>query len=184
VATDGAYQAAEESAGLPPARPLCRAQHGGDGAALAVEHDDRLEAVLVVVGVEEPQLLLAMDGVEGVVDIQHDTPWHLPEAAAVEPDHGPRHAQQGPCPRQVLQARDGRLRAERVTTRQMIQRQLEDRVMAQAVGVVAVLVAGRNHQQAEPQDVGNAVPDPLRQARVIDAGGKAFGNAEPLLDLA
>ena len=65
----------------------------------------------------------------------------------------------------------------------MIQRQLEDRVMAQAVGVVAVLVAGRDHQHAETQNIGNTVPDPLRQARIINAGGKAFGNAEPLLDL-
>jgi hypothetical protein len=27
------------------------------------------------------------------------------------------------------------------------------------------------------------VPNSLRQARIINAGGKAFGNAEPLLDL-
>ena len=87
-------------------------------------------------------------------------------------------------PGQVLQPRDGRLRAERGTVRQAVQRQLEGRVVAQAVGVVAVLVAGRDHQHAEPQDVGNAVPDPLGQARIVDAGGQAFGNAEPLLDLA
>ena len=65
----------------------------------------------------------------------------------------------------------------------MIQRQLEDRVMPQSVGVVAILVAGGDHQHPETQNVGNAVPDPLRQARVVDAGGKTFGNAEPLLDL-
>ena len=82
-----------------------------------------------MVGVEEPQLLVAMNGVEGVIDIQHDTPRHLPEAPAVELDHGPCHAQQGPCPGQVFQPRDGRLRAERVTVRQMIQHQLEGRVM-------------------------------------------------------
>jgi hypothetical protein len=28
------------------------------------------------------------------------------------------------------------------------------------------------------------VPDPLWQARIVDAGSKAFGNAEPLLYLA
>jgi hypothetical protein len=65
----------------------------------------------------------------------------------------------------------------------MIQRQLEGRVMAQAVGVVAVLLAGRDHQHAKAQNVGNTVPDPLRQARIIKTGGKAFGYAEPLLDL-
>jgi hypothetical protein len=68
-----------------------------------------------VVGVEEPQLLPAMDRVEGVVHVQDDPAWHLAEAGAVERDHGAGHAQQRPRPRQVLQARDGRLRAERGT---------------------------------------------------------------------
>ena len=35
------------------------AEKDGDEASLAVEHDDRLEAVFVVVGVEKPQLLPA-----------------------------------------------------------------------------------------------------------------------------
>ena len=56
--------------------------------------------------------------------------------------------------------------------------------MAQAVGVVAVLVAGRDHQHAEAQDVGHLVPDPPRQPGVVDAGGQALGDAEPPLDLA
>src|SRR3712207_8960887 len=37
---------------------------------LAVEHHDRLEAVPVVVGVEQPQLLLAVDRVEGVAHVE------------------------------------------------------------------------------------------------------------------
>ena len=81
VAADFTDQTAQEGAGLAPARPLGRAQHGGDEAPLAVEHHDRLEAVFVVVGVEQPQLLPAMDGVEGVVDVEHDALRHLPEAA-------------------------------------------------------------------------------------------------------
>ena len=56
--------------------------------------------------------------------------------------------------------------------------------MAQAVGVVAVLAASRDHRHAEAQDVDHRVADPPRQARIVDAGGQAFGNAEPLLDLA
>ena len=54
--------------------------------------------------------------------------------------------------------------------------------MPQAGGVVAVLVAGGNHQQAEADDVGDAVPDAIRIARVRHAGGLAVGNAEVLLD--
>jgi hypothetical protein len=91
VAADLAHQSAEEGTGLGPRRPPGRAEHRGHGTALAVEHHDRLEAVLVVVGVEEPQLLLAMDGVEGVIDVQHDAAGHLAEAGAVQPHHGAGH---------------------------------------------------------------------------------------------
>jgi hypothetical protein len=99
MATDGAHQPAEKAASLPSARPLRRAQHGGDRAPLAVEYHDRLEAILVVVSVEQPQLLLPMDNVERVVDIEHDAPRDMPEAIAIELDHGPAHMQQGSCPR-------------------------------------------------------------------------------------
>ncbi len=135
-------------------------------------------------GVEQPQLLPAVDGIEGVVDGEHDAMRHLPEAAAVEPHHGARHPQQRPHVRQVLEPRDGRLRAERVAVGRTIQRELEDRIVPQAVGVVAVLVPGRDHQHAKAQDGGEAVPDPPRRARVLGAGREPVGNAEPALDLA
>ena len=107
VAADLAHQAAEEATHLPPGRPAGGAQQGGDGAALAVEHDDRLEAVFVVVGVEQAKLLAAMDGIEGVVDVKRDAPRHLAEAGAVEPDHGLAHAQQVARPRQVHKGGSG-----------------------------------------------------------------------------
>jgi hypothetical protein len=47
--------------------------------------------------------------IEVVIDVEHDPPWHLAEAGAVEVDHGVAHAQQGAPVRQVLQPRDGRL---------------------------------------------------------------------------
>ena len=98
--------------------------------------------------------------------------------------HGPAHARQGPWPRQVLQAGEGRLRAERGIVRQTPERRFEGRVVTEAVGVVGVLVAGRDHRHAEAQDVAHLVPDPLRRPRVVDAGGQALGDAEPPLDLA
>ncbi len=107
VAADLAHQAAEEATHLLPGRPARRTQQGGHRTALAVEHDDRLEAILVVVGVEQPQLLAAVHGVEGVVDIERDATRHLAEAGALECDHGLAHAQQVAWPRQVLEARDG-----------------------------------------------------------------------------
>ena len=67
---------------------------GGDEAALAIEDDDRLEAVFVVMGVEQAQLLAAVHRVEGVVDIEHDALRHLAERAALDVDQGPAQAQQ------------------------------------------------------------------------------------------
>jgi hypothetical protein len=46
-----ADQAPEKGADLDAPRPLRRAQDGGDEAALAIEDDDRLEAVVVIMGV-------------------------------------------------------------------------------------------------------------------------------------
>jgi len=99
VGADLAHKAAQEGADLAPVRPLGRTQHGGDEAAIAVEHHDGLEAVVVVVGVEQAQLLPAVHGVERVVHVQHDPARHLAERRAVEIDHSPAHAQQRACVR-------------------------------------------------------------------------------------
>jgi hypothetical protein len=66
----------------------------------------------------------------------------------------------------------------------MVERQLEDRIVPQAVGVIAVLIASRNHQHAKAQDVCDAVPDPFGRAWVLDASREPLYNAEPALDLA
>jgi hypothetical protein len=46
-----------------------RAQEGDDEATIDIEDNDRLEAVVVVMGVEQAQLLAAMHRIEGVVDV-------------------------------------------------------------------------------------------------------------------
>ena len=61
--------------------------------------------------------------------------------------------------------------------------EIEQRVVPQAVGVVAVLVACGDHQQAEARHVGKAVLDPLGRARIVDARGETSGHAEPVFDL-
>jgi hypothetical protein len=109
VAGDRADQTPEKGADLDTLRPLRRARDGGDEAAVGVEDDDRLEAVFVVVGVEQAQLLAAVHRIEGVVDIEDDALRHVAERAAVDVDQGPAQAQQCPRMRQVLQPRDGRL---------------------------------------------------------------------------
>jgi hypothetical protein len=52
------------------------------------------------------------------------------------------------------------------------------------VRVVAILIAGGDHQHSKAQDISEAVPDALRRTWVVDAGSEALGQAEPLLDLA
>ena len=156
---------------------------GGDEAALGIEDDDRLEAVVVVVGVEQAQLLAAVHRIEGVIDIEDDALRHLAERAAVDVDQGPAQAQQRPRIRQVLQPRDGRLRTQVPTRRQPFERQLEG-IAAQAGRVVAVLVAGRDHQHPEADDVGDRVHGAAGIARIVDTGGETVGDFEPLLDRA
>src|ERR1700674_174801 len=50
---DGANETAQEGADLVAAWPLARAQQRGDETPLAIKHDDRLEAVIVMKGVEQ-----------------------------------------------------------------------------------------------------------------------------------
>ena len=134
-------------------------------------------------GVEQAKLLATMHGVEGVVDVEHDAARHLAEALAIVVDHGAAHAQQGVPVRQVLGARHGRLRAQVAVFGQPVHRQLEQRVGPQGIGVVAVLVAGGDHQHAEADDLVEPVHDALRRPRVTDAGGKTPGDPQPLLNL-
>jgi hypothetical protein len=184
MAADRPHQATEKGADLDALRPLRRAQDGGDEAPLAIEDDDRLEAVFVVMGVEQPQLLAAVHRIEGVVDIQRDPPRHLAKRCAVEIDQGTAEAQQRPRIRQVLQPRDGRLRTEVPTRRQSFERQLEQRIGAQGIRVVTVFVASRDHQQPEADDIGQCVHGAVGITRILDAGGQTVGHRKSALDLA
>src|SRR5262249_60824298 len=83
IGPDGADETAHKAANLSPARPLAGPQHGGDKAAFPIKDDDRLEAVIVMVDIEEAELLSAMHSVEGVVDIEHDALRHRLERTAI-----------------------------------------------------------------------------------------------------
>ena len=75
-------------------------------------------------------------------------------------------------------------RTQVAARRQPLERQLEQRIAAQAGGVVAVLVAGGDHQQPEADDVCERMHGAAGIARIVDAGGEAAGDFEPALDLA
>jgi hypothetical protein len=70
------------------------------------------------------------------------------------------------------------------TRRQAFERHLEQRIGAQAGGVVAVLVAGGDHQEPEADDVGERMHGAAGITRIVDAGGQTLGHLKPLLDLA
>ena len=129
-------------------------------------------------------MLAAMHTVEGVVDIEDYALRHRSERAAILLDEGPPEAQQGPPVRKVFQPRDRRLRTQLPARGQAIQRQLEHRVAAQRVSVVAVLVPGADHQHAEPDDLRQAMHDPLWRARVHQAARQSVHQAQPALDFA
>lgn len=75
-------------------------------------------------------------------------------------------------------------RTQVAARRQPLERQLEQRIAAQAGGVVAVLVAGGDHQHPEADDVGDRMHGAAGRTRIVEAGGEAVGDFEPALDLA
>ena len=164
-------------------RTLRRSQHRRHEPARSIEDHDRLKTVVVVVGVEQPQLLAAVHRVEGVVDVEHDPLRDLGEGGAVEPDHPPRHPQPHAPVGQVLQSAHGGLRAEVALARQPLERHLEHRVAPQRVGVDAVLVARSDHQHAQAQNVRDAVQGARRITRIVDAGGEPPCHVESPLHL-
>ena len=97
-------------------------QEGGGGG---------LEAVFVIVGIEQAQLLIAVNGIEGIIDVEHDLLGSLSERGAVQLDQGPSHAHQTASIGHVLQARECRLRGEIAIGWKDVLRHLEDRVGAQ-----------------------------------------------------
>ena len=93
VGADGANEAAHKGADLHPARPLARPQQRGDKAALTVKDDNRLETVIVIIGIEQAQLLTAVYAVKRIVDVEHDALRHHSERAAILLDQRPPQVQ-------------------------------------------------------------------------------------------
>ena len=135
-------------------------------------------------GIEQPQLLAAMNRVERIVDVERDPFGNLLEGLAIKIDHGAAHAQQGPSIGQVFQTGDGRLRTQFAIRRQQIERHLEHGIAAQIGCVVAVFVTCCDHQQTKPDDLGERVGNQLGRAWVHHAGSEPIGDAKALLDLA
>jgi len=105
------------------------------------------------------------------------------EANDLHLDQGAAHPHQPANVPQVFQSGDRRLGAKLALRRRKIERRLEHRIAAQRIGVDAVLVAGGDHQQPEPDGLGKAVGDMVRTAWIDQAGGKLISDPKPLFDL-
>ncbi len=79
MGADGADEAAHKAANLHPARPLAGPQQRGDKTTFSIKDDDRLKAIIVIVGVEQAQLLATMHAVKRIVDIEDDALWNCSE---------------------------------------------------------------------------------------------------------
>jgi hypothetical protein len=103
---------------------------------------------------------------------------------SIKLDHRRHHPLQRGRAGQVLQPAHRRLRAQiHPRLREPADRQLERRVGAQEIAVVAVRITGGDQQRAKADHLGHAVADPLGRPRVLDAARQALGQAEPPLDL-
>ena len=125
-----------------------------------------------------------MNRVERVINIERDPFGNLGKGLAIQVDHGAAHPQQGANVRQILQPRDRRLRTQLPIGRRQIERHLEHGIAAKRIGVVAILVAGADHQKPKTNDVSQAVRDLIGRARINHAGGEPIGDPKPLFDFA
>ena len=113
AAADRSDQMTNDEENLGAVRRLTRAQdHSHRLATAGVVDVDRQKRAVIVMGVEQGELLMAMNAIQGVVDIEDDPPRDNREAVAVELDHGVHHARKRDPVGQVLETAHGRLRAE------------------------------------------------------------------------
>ncbi len=121
-------------------------------------------------GVEQRQLLAAVDGIEGIVDIEGDALGTTLEASEEQIDHRQPHARERAPRRRVLEARQGWL-AHQIATRlgQAATGQLERRIETQNVEVVAALIGARAYRWQT-----------YRTAARLEAGG-LLGSASSMM---
>ena len=129
--------------------PQARAQQQ---SRAALEPDERVIHVLVVMAVKERQLLRAMGRIVRTVEIEHEIGGMLvgPVGIRTEPvdaDAG-QAMNRGPLDR-ILQPRERGLRPERRAA--IAGHDLERGIVPQPVGIVDVLIPGRDLVEALPQ---------------------------------
>src|SRR5512146_1331147 len=163
------------------ARPQAQ---GKQTSGVALEDQHGVIHVLVVGAVEKAELLLAVSGIVGGVDIQQDLPAlaHLRATDAEEDfQQGVVQPHQIAGGRSILPAAQRGLRAERVA-QLLIGDDLQQRIMAQAVGVVGVFVAGDDLVNALAQQQQRVMFDALFVSRIAEQFGQIAGQMMALVE--
>ena len=129
--------------------------------------------------VPEGELLAAVDDIDRLVDVERHRDRRGGIARTVEIDERPGQPHQFTRRRRILPAAHGRLARQTMDAAgQLTERQLEPRIMAQRIEIVGILIAAGDRQHASAQDVAEVVDDAALVARVGNAGGKPFREAE------
>ena len=161
--------------------PSAGAQHGQNQMiGVAIEDQQRMVHVLPIVGMVGRPFLRAIGRIVRPIPVQHDALGH-PVALSfteIELHQCDRQAITGAAVHGIVEAREGGLTGPgRPRMRQAATDELEQRVMAQGVGVVLIFVATRNLEDALADEgferVLTSARTPLR-----DIGGDERAEAE------
>ncbi len=146
---------------------------------------DGLEAIVVVMGVEQRQLLGAVNGIVGVVDIENDAAGTRLKLAQnrsiIDSAHAPEPRHDGAFSRRD---RVGWLIRSSPDSDRRPQASLNAGSKRRTSRSCAILIPAGNSEQARPDHVYVSVGRARRVAHVGDAGSEHVGDAEPPVDLA
>jgi len=153
-------------------------------STVAFEDQHGVIHVLAVGAVEKTELLLAVGGVVGGIEIEQNLPAlaHLVAAETDELlDQSVVEVDQVAGARRVLPAAEGGLRAQRVAEF-LIGDDLQHRIVAQAVGIVRVFVAGHDLVDALSQQFERVVTDAVIFPRIAEQRGQIAGQMMALVE--
>jgi hypothetical protein len=178
VPANASDQAAEELAHLRTRRGLAGTQdHHHRPASVRIVDMNRQKAALIVMGVPLRQRLMTVHDIDRIIDVQHHRLGRLPVAPAPDVDECVGEADDFPRCRRVLPARNGRLRAEvPAGGGQASACQLEGRIVAQPVEVIAIGIAAADRQHAGSQHISDRVRDVQRITPVSNVSSKCIGD--------
>jgi hypothetical protein len=156
----------------------------------AAHHIERQIAVAIVIAVEEPPFLVAVERVVGGIDVEHDLGgrrlMRLQEERDEQALNGGRIMSDLVIARRLRSAQlktverrfAGHRRAVRPPCRKLVGQHRHDRIVTQLVVIVEVLIAQRNPDHPLPHQGRHAVLDQVLVTLVDKALGKAINHSD------